>query len=133
VDCSRGRSQDFSCTAVWLWLSDHPRAGLRQSLLPPRMAAAAAAPTNPLLFLTGAYANTLIARSSLSHPRTRRSTATSCTCADCRVPAVAATPRPGGAHMAKPLRTLIPRHAATSPSAAAAAEGTRHEPTSLLW
>jgi hypothetical protein len=120
----------FSCTAVWLWPSDHPRAGLRQSL-PPRMAAAA--PTNPLLLFTGAYANTLIARPSLSHPPTRRSTATSCTCADCRVPAVAATPRPGGAHMAKPLRTLIPRHAASSPSAAAAAEGTSHELILLLW
>ncbi|TVU09764.1 hypothetical protein EJB05_43259, partial [Eragrostis curvula] len=85
--------------------------------------AAAAAPPKPLQFLTGAKANILIARSSLSRLRTRRSSATSCTCADRRVPAVAASLRPGGARMAQPLRTLIPSRAAASSSATAAAEG----------
>ncbi|XP_062199542.1 uncharacterized protein LOC133901995 isoform X1 [Phragmites australis] len=90
-------------------------------------AAVAAAPPKPLPFLKSCCSSTttatLTTRSSLPRLATRRSTATSYSCADRRVPAVAPAPRPGGAYRAQSLRSLLPPRATASPSAAAAAEG----------
>ncbi|GJM98655.1 hypothetical protein PR202_ga15684 [Eleusine coracana subsp. coracana] len=83
----------------------------------------AAATPKPLLLLSGANTSTTIPRSSLPRLLTRWPSATTCTCADRRVSAVAAFVRPGGARVAKLHRASIPPRAAASPSAAAAPEG----------
>ncbi|CAL5074029.1 unnamed protein product [Urochloa decumbens] len=98
----------------------------RRSVLPP-MAAAAALESHP--FLTTATATTtatLTFRPFLSRLRTLRSTPTSSSCVGSRAPApaVAVSPRFGGACRAQfPLRSLLPHRAEASPSAAATAEG----------
>ncbi|CAL5074028.1 unnamed protein product [Urochloa decumbens] len=97
----------------------------RRSVLPP-MAAAAALESHP--FLTTATATTtatLTFRPFLSRLRTLRSTPTSSSCVGSRAPApaVAVSPRFGGACRAQfPLRSLLPHRAEASPSAAATAE-----------
>ncbi|CAL5064101.1 unnamed protein product [Urochloa decumbens] len=91
------------------------------------MAAAAALESHP--FLTTATATTtatLTFRPFLSRLRTLRSTPTSSSCVGSRAPApaVAVSPRFGGACRAQfPLRSLLPHRAEASPSAAATAEG----------
>ncbi|KAK3130193.1 hypothetical protein QOZ80_6BG0490230 [Eleusine coracana subsp. coracana] len=92
----------------------------------------AAATPKPLLLLSGANTSTTIPRSSLPRLLTRWPSATTCTCADRRVSAVAAFVRPGGARVAKLHRASIPPRAAASPSAAAAPEGMSDPELKLL-
>ncbi|PUZ70935.1 hypothetical protein GQ55_2G274900 [Panicum hallii var. hallii] len=85
---------------------------------------AAAAALKPLPFL--ATASSTAALTTRSRLRTLRSTPTSCSCVGrcAAAPALAVTPRCGGACRAQfPLRSLLPHRVAASPSAATAAEG----------
>jgi hypothetical protein len=89
----------FSCEHLQQWItadcSSSSTGGnvitrCRQSLLQP-IATAAARPPKPLLFLMGSNANTLIIFAFPPRPPTRQSAATSCTCANRRLPTIVTT------------------------------------------
>ncbi|RLN35754.1 uncharacterized protein C2845_PM03G36400 [Panicum miliaceum] len=86
---------------------------------------AAAAALKPLSFLaTASSTASLTTRSPLASLRTLRSNPSSCVGRCAPAPALAVSPRCGGACRSRfPLRSLLPHRAAASPSAAAAAEG----------